>query len=133
MSQENVELVRAAYEAFERGDFDGMVADFAPTFEYVPTGMIPGVAGTYRGPEGLREFLRWMWEEFDGPRIEMHELTAAGDQVLTSVTLRGRGKQSGVDASWDVWHLWTIQDGKVLHGQAFNGRNDALEAAELPE
>jgi ketosteroid isomerase-like protein len=47
MSQENVELVRRAYEEFNRGDSKGMVADFAPAFEYVSTGAIPGVRGVY--------------------------------------------------------------------------------------
>ena len=36
MSQENVEIMRRAYAAFNRGDIDGMVADVAPDFEYVP-------------------------------------------------------------------------------------------------
>jgi ketosteroid isomerase-like protein len=49
MSEENVEVVRRGYEALNRGDFDGMVADFAPTFEYVATGAIPGFASVYRG------------------------------------------------------------------------------------
>jgi ketosteroid isomerase-like protein len=30
MSGENVELVRRAYEAFNRSDIDGVVADLAP-------------------------------------------------------------------------------------------------------
>jgi ketosteroid isomerase-like protein len=133
MSLENVEMAQRAYEALERGDFDGMMSDLAPSFEYVTTGAIPGVTGAYRGREGLREFLRWMWDEFDSPRIEVHGLTDAGDQVLASVTLRGRGKQSGIEASWDVWHLWTMQDGKVVHGQAFASREEAFEAAGLSE
>jgi ketosteroid isomerase-like protein len=133
MSRENVEMAQRAYEALERGDFDGMMSDLAPSFEYVTTGAIPGVTGAYRGPEGLREFLRWMWDEFDSPRIEVHDLTDAGDRVLASVTLRGRGKQSGVEANWGVWHLWTMQDGKVVHGQAFASREEALEAAGLAE
>ncbi len=50
MSRENVEMARRAYEAFNRGDREGMVADFAPNFEYVTTGTIPGARGAYRGP-----------------------------------------------------------------------------------
>jgi ketosteroid isomerase-like protein len=38
MSEENVEIVRRGYEAFSRGDLEGMVADFAPTFEYASMG-----------------------------------------------------------------------------------------------
>jgi hypothetical protein len=35
MSQENVEIVRRGYEAFNRGDIDGVVGLLAPAFEYV--------------------------------------------------------------------------------------------------
>jgi uncharacterized protein len=133
MSQENVELARRAYEAFNRGDLDGLVADFAPTFEYVTTGAIPGAGGVYRGPERYKEFVGWLGSEFESARVEVRELIEAGDQVLASVTLRGRGKQSGVEASWDVSHLWTVQDGKVVHGKAFTDRDEALKAAGLSE
>ena len=46
MSQENVEKVQRAYEAFNRGDSEGMVANIAPDFEYVATGTVPGVRGS---------------------------------------------------------------------------------------
>jgi ketosteroid isomerase-like protein len=74
-----------------------------------------------------------MREEFYDARIEIHELIEVGDQVLAEVTLKGRGKQSGVETSWDVWHLWTMQDGKVVRGQGFARRDEALEAAGLQE
>ena len=68
MSQENVEVVRRAYEAFSRGNREGMVADLAPTFEYVPTGLIPGFnRDVYQGPEGWLEFVGWMQSEFESP------------------------------------------------------------------
>ena len=57
----------------------------------------------------------------------------AGDQVLVSATFQGRGKQSGVETAWDVWQLWTVQHGKVVHGQGFMSRAEALEAVGLSE
>jgi hypothetical protein len=53
--------------------------------------------------------------------------------VLAAVTLRGRGKQSGVETSWALWHVWTLQDGKVVRGQAFTNRDEAVKAAGLSE
>jgi ketosteroid isomerase-like protein len=117
MSQENVEAIRRAYEAYNRET----------------TGAVPGTRSVYRGPEGWREFAGWMREEFYDARIEIHELTEAGDQVLAEVTLQGRGKQSGVETRWALWHLWTVQDGKVVRGQALTRRDEALEAAGLSE
>jgi ketosteroid isomerase-like protein len=87
----------------------------------------------YRGPEGLKRFLGWLVDEFDDARIEINELIEAGDHVLAEVTVRGRGKQSGGEVSWDVWHLWTVQGGKVIHGQGFTNRDEAVEAAGLSE
>lgn len=133
MSEESAAIARRAYEAFNRGDQQAMVADLAPNFEYATTGAIPGMTGVYRGVEGILGFLEWMRSEFERPRIEVNELVDAGDQVVAAVTLRGRGKQSGVEASWDVWHVWTMEDGKVVHGQAFTSREEALEAAGLSE
>jgi ketosteroid isomerase-like protein len=133
MSQENVEIVRQAYEAFNRRDSEGMVADFADGFEYVSTGALPDARGVYRGPEGWTDFVGWLRSEFESPRVEINDLSEAGDQVLAAVTLRGRGKQSGVDTSWDVWHLWTVQDSKLARGHGFTSKTDALEAAGLRE
>lgn len=133
MSEESAAIARRAYEAFNRGDQQAMVADLAPNFEYATTGAIPGMTGVYRGVEGILGFLEWMRSEFERPRIEVNELVDAGDQVVAAVTLRGRGKQSGVEASWDVWHVWTMEQGKVVHGQAFTSREEALEAAGLSE
>ena len=126
-------MARRAYEAFNRGDVAGMVADIASEFEFVTTGTVPGMTGVYRGAEGMMEFLEWLRGEFDSPSVEVRELIEEGDQVLAAVTLRGSGKQSGVEASWDLWHLWTYRHGKVVRGQAFTSTDDALEAAGLSE
>jgi hypothetical protein len=132
MSPENVEIVRRAYAAFNRGDIDGMVADVALDFEYVPAaGVIPGVMGVYRGPEGLKRWRGAFWDEFDDAHIEVHEFVDAGDQVLATDTVQGRGKQSGAEGSWTIWELWTVREGKLVHGQGLTSREEALEAAGL--
>ena len=133
MSEENVELVRRAFEAFNRGDHDAAFADLAPEFEYVPSGAIPGVTGIHRGPEGFRSFTRWLLDQFDDARVEVNEIFAEGDRVIVSATNRGRGKRSGIDSSWQVWQVFTLRDGKAVRGEAFTSKEDALEAAGLPE
>lgn len=131
MSEENAEIIRRAAEASDRGDFDAVVADFAPDFEYVSSGAIPGIEPLYRGPEGFKRFLHWLWDEFDEPHVEVDELIGNEDQVLLAERLRGRGKRSGAEASWFVWQVFTLRDGKVVRGQGFTDRTEALEAAGL--
>jgi ketosteroid isomerase-like protein len=111
-----------------------VVADLAPDFEYVASGAVPGAGGVFRGTDGLRRFMEAFWGEFDDTRIEVHEFIDAGDQVVVSSTLQGRGKQSGAEATWNnVPQVWNLRDGKVVHGQGFMSRHDALEAAGLSE
>jgi len=134
MSQENVELIRSGYEAFNRGDIDGVVTALAaPDCEFITAGRLPGVEDVYRGPEGFRRFVSFFWETFDDAQVEVHELIDAGDQLLATVTNHGRGKQSGADVHWTTWNVWTIRDGKVVRGQAFTSREEALEGAGLSE
>ena len=128
-----MEIVRRAFEAYNRGDLDTAVADFAPDSEYIASGAIPGGGGVFRGPEGYKRFVGWLREEFDQAGVEVDAITDAGDRVLVSVTTRGRGKQSGVEASWDVWQVWTLRDGKIVTGVGFTDRDEALEAAGLSE
>lgn len=126
-------MVRRAYEAFNRGDRETMIADLDPSFEYVPTGVLPDTVSVARGPEGYVEFAGWLWDQFDDVRVELNELMDADDKVVAAVTLRGRGRQSGVETSWHLWHVWTFRQAKVVHGRAFTDRAEALEAARLSE
>jgi ketosteroid isomerase-like protein len=127
----NVEILRRAYEGFNRGELEEAAVVIAPDCEYVTTGIVPGSAGVHRGPEGYVRFVRWIQDEFDDAQVEAHELIDAGEYVVAALTISGSGKQSGAPASWDVWQVWRFRDGLAVHGQAFTSREDAFEAAEL--
>ena len=136
MSQENVEVVRRIYEAYNRGDIEGMLAlaDPPPEFEFVPSGvLIPDLSRVQRGPEGLRRLAEVFSGEFDALQMEIQELIDAGDQVYSSFTLQGRGKQSGVETTFDGWLVWTVRDGRIARLLGFTDRDPALEAAGLSE
>jgi ketosteroid isomerase-like protein len=136
MSEVNVELLRRMFEAINRGDIEGAIAlaDPPPEFEFVPSGtLIPDLASVQRGAEGFRRTVEVFPREFDDIRVEIHELTDAEDQVFTSFTLRGRGKHSGVETTWDALSVWTVRDGRIVRWLGFTDRDAALEAAGLSE
>jgi ketosteroid isomerase-like protein len=127
----NVDIVREAYDAVNQGDLDMAVSCIAPDMEYVASGAVPGATGVFMGPEGVKEFIAGLYEEFDEPRADVSELLDAGDRVVVSATARGRGKLSGVETTWDTWQLWTVRNGKLVRGQGFTSREEALAAAGL--
>jgi len=126
-------MLRRGFDAYNRGDLDAAVADFASDCEYVTSGALPGSRGVYQGPEGYKQFSGWLRDEFEDARLDVNDVIDAGDRVLASLTLRGRGRQSGAATSWDVWQVWTIRDGRIVRGQAFTDETEALEAAGLRE
>ena len=52
MSQENVELVKRAIDAFNRRDVDGIVECVNPDVEWFPAMPVTFGGGAFRGPEG---------------------------------------------------------------------------------
>ena len=54
MSEENLEITRRAYEAFNRRDFEALVAIWDPNIEWHQFTQFPD-RGVYRGVEEVRD------------------------------------------------------------------------------
>jgi ketosteroid isomerase-like protein len=128
MSQENVELVRQAFEQFLRtGEQLWEVLD--PEVE-VYDHDIPD-AGSYRGHEG---YLRWLedWgEAWDDFSIEGERWIDAGDKVVFIFQLTARGRGSGVVVKRRDAMVWTARGHKMVRVDYYNNEAEALEAAGL--
>ena len=132
MSQENVDLVRRAYEAFLGGDFAATLAKWHPDVEIdgrnLPDGRV------YRGHDGILEHVTsWanMWEDW---RVELDRFIDAGDDRVVVLTHeRGRNKATGMELDALHAELYTVRDGQIVRWQGFSVRAEALEAAGLRE
>jgi ketosteroid isomerase-like protein len=133
MSRENVEIVRRAFEAFDRADLEGMLGYIAPEFEFHTSGRFADTEAVYRGRQGWTDFwniFRAAWEHIT---ISIERIEDLDDRVLILGTFHGRGRESGVEITGDAAWLLTIRGGMVLHGRAFAGWDEGLEAAGLRE
>jgi uncharacterized protein len=129
MSQENVEVVRQAWEAYVRRDNEAAFALYDPEIEIDLTASRVVTARAYSGLEGVREFFRDWHAAFAGVNSEVEEWIDAGERVIAMVRSYGRGKRSGVPVDMLEAHLWTVRDGKLRRLQTFPTKADALEAA----
>jgi ketosteroid isomerase-like protein len=89
MSQENVEIVRAALDAYNQGDFEGALSFAAPdcTFDWSRS------IGPQRGVYGIDELSKFnIAEQFESTRNEPREFIEAGDQVITPIVGHFRGR-----------------------------------------
>jgi uncharacterized protein len=131
MSQENVEIVRRMFAAFNGGDVETVVAAFAEDCElHEPHEMPDTPAEGFRGHHGIREWMANL-RETGGVQFEPTSLTSHGDVVFSEWTGRGLGQASGAPISWTTFATVHLRDGRIVRLQAFLDRDEALEAAGL--
>ena len=130
MSQQNMELVREAFERFSTtGEFaaDRATEDFVwdmSNFHGWPEQRI------YEGAEGVGTFLAgWVgaWAEWN---LELEELHDAGDSVVAFMYQRGTSNE-GVPVEMSFAQVWTIRDGKQARMEMYSDRREALVAVGL--
>jgi ketosteroid isomerase-like protein len=94
MTQENVAVVRRAWEAWERGDIEGLFALYDPEIVWDMSHYDDVIGGVFRGHEGVRRFFRQWLEPFETYRARAENFIDAGDNVVVEVRQGGRGKAS---------------------------------------
>jgi ketosteroid isomerase-like protein len=136
MSQENLELVRRAFEEFNRGGVEAMVDTFwhpQIVYDMTPAG-IPGF-GVYTGYEEVRGlFADWFAAfEFDEWQLEVDELFDRDERVVVMARQHGPGSSSGADVGLKFVQVLTLSPGKIVRVDNYLDRGQALEAAGLSE
>jgi ketosteroid isomerase-like protein len=139
MTQENVELVRRAYEelqaGLERGD-PGAIFDLefvADDYEWIVTQPLEG-RSVWRGREGVVEFLRVWAEQFDDWSFQVADLIdASDDRVVALMHQSATGKESRVPVEWDSGVVSELRDGRIIRARNYRSQAEALKAAGLRE
>ena len=131
MSQENVEIVKAWYEAFNRDDWDAMVKDAAPGFVVDFSRAVGPWRGVF-GPDQARQVTEEIRETFESARLESHEFIEAGDLVVVPWAMHGRGRD-GIELVARFTFVFTIRNGAIERITLYQEREEALEAVGLSE
>jgi ketosteroid isomerase-like protein len=131
MSQENVEIVKAWYDAYNREDWDALIKDAAPGFELDFSRSVGPLAGVFGLDQAMR-LLKEFREAWESARMEPHEFIEAGDHVVTPGTqhLKGRG---GIEVVVRGAYVWTIRNGAIERMVMYQDKEDALEDLGLSE
>ena len=135
MSEENVEIVRAAWKALERRDMEALFAFYDRAIVWDQTRAGPsGLASEYHGHGGVRQFFRAWLEPFESYHGHAQQFIDAGQVVVVCARQGGRGKQSGVEVEMaSFWQVYRVENGLIVRIDVFNDEQDALRAAGLKE
>ena len=141
MSQQNVEIVRQGFDAFNafmRGESaeKALAAFVDPEFEYdwpaerdwpEPDHSRRGVPLAFAFIKRVQSaLLDVVWEPLEF-------IEAPDNRVLAQVRQRGRDRESGVPVEVQLFHVVTLRDGRVRKLEFLRHRADALEAAGLSD
>jgi ketosteroid isomerase-like protein len=131
MSQPNVEIVRRAFDSFNRRELATAEEAFDPDAEWIPY-LAALEEAAYRGRNEIAAMWRDVLRDFPDFRIEQMEVvTAREDTVVVEVEFQGMGRASGADVRTTVFQAATFRDGKVTRVEGFRDRAEALEAVAL--
>jgi ketosteroid isomerase-like protein len=133
MSRENVEAVRGAFDAWNRGDLERLQEYLSPEWEWHPARLFPGTDAVYRGKEGMTRFWNSFREPWESIRIEVERIEDLGDQVLALMMFYGKGKGSGVEVTTEYANVCTFRDGLITYQVGYGDWKSALEAVGLRE
>jgi uncharacterized protein len=112
--QDNVAVVRRAYENFKTGDINALLEQLTEDVDWrLPE--IAGVpyAGARRGRGAVSEFFTSLGDAQDTLSFEPREFVAQGDKVVALGTYNWRVKRTGREYGGDWAHVFTVRDGKV--------------------
>ena len=123
-----MEIVREAWDAYSRGDYD-RIAGFHDPHIVVVT-LEDGVV--YGNDAVLVNYERWS-EAWEWAETTLEEVIGHGDRVFLAARFQARGRGSGVEIDNRLYEVFTLRDGKVLRIDEYEHRAEALEAAGLSE
>jgi ketosteroid isomerase-like protein len=131
----NAQLVREIYRRLAERDDEFFFGALSPEIEWDelggPGGPVFPDGQVVRGVPALREFLRnWVgaWETI---AWEPSDFVEAGDAVVVTVTIRGRGRHTGLEVEHARHQVWVVKSGRVVRFKSYLTRDEAVQAVGL--
>ncbi|HLM31137.1 MAG TPA: nuclear transport factor 2 family protein [Solirubrobacterales bacterium] len=130
MSQENIDVSVAAFDAWNRGDYEAWIEAFDSDCEFWPLrAQLEG--RPYRGHAGLRAFVPELINDWDGVQFSLDEIRDRGDLVVGRAHFRGRGRVSGAELDLAIGVVAIVRAGKIVQARMYSDPAEAFEAAGL--
>jgi ketosteroid isomerase-like protein len=131
MSQENVDVIRAAYEAWNAGDTNA-VRDLHHPNVIARYGAAWPEAGPFVGRDAVVRQIEELRETWDTSKAEaVTDFIDAGDRVVAEFVWRGTGR--GPAFEFEGAAVYTMRDGMIFEIEYFGNLAEALNAVGLSE
>jgi ketosteroid isomerase-like protein len=132
ISEENIEVVLAIYQAWRRGDALAASGLLDPGIEWLnPDAAVDD--GAHQGLDNFMATAESITDALDDVDIELERLIEVGNDVVVVGVMRARVRGSDTELRRRQGYVWTIRNGRAVRFQWFNNPREAFEAAGLNE
>jgi uncharacterized protein len=133
MNESNADLVRQRFGPMRDGDVEALLPLIHPEFEVTTPPALAAEPDTYRGREGIRRYFESFYESMDRVSFEPDDFIAVGERVVVPVTLRARGRTTGIETAQRVVQVWELRDEKAYRIEVYATLEEAMDAARSAE
>jgi ketosteroid isomerase-like protein len=134
MSQENIELVQSALDAWNRGEFEAFADQVAEDVAWLEvSGRPEGEPSERLGRDRLQQSLESLFEAWESYRVEIDWISEVEDRVVAVVREVARGRASGVEIDGRWGYLITVENGQLVRIEAYRDAALALRMAGVRE
>jgi ketosteroid isomerase-like protein/rhodanese-related sulfurtransferase len=130
MSEEDLEIVRRAYEAYAKGDLATARQAYSEDTVWDVTRFRPD-EGIHRGKEDLAGYIRSWRETWAEHSFSLEQALDAGDRVVAVIVESGTGKGSGAPVTIRYGQVIKVSGGKIAETIVYRDVDEALEVAGL--
>jgi ketosteroid isomerase-like protein len=130
MADENIEIVRRGYAAWNGGDLAAVLELVDPSFEWHEASEVPGGVHVYTR-EQFESYLRSLGRHWQSFRFEPQELREAGDLVVADVLELARGRASGAEVTQRFVHVWTMRARRACRMKAYLDKREAMRESGI--
>jgi hypothetical protein len=132
MSEENVELVRRYYAAWNAGGLDAARMFWSDDFEWHDAPGMPD-AGVYRGAEASAAHFRDLNEVLGTMNVHLDRVLSANDEVFVLLHVHLDAPRGELALEGPIFETVRVQEGKISRIRLFLDEQTALKAAGLSE
>jgi ketosteroid isomerase-like protein len=132
MSQENVEVVKAFFEAYNARNIEAVDRLLHPEAEITTLSTRAGMPDHWRQGTTKRYFEQ-LDEAWTDLRIEVEDYCELGELVVALGVLRGAGMSSHVEVARDFATVFVVRNSQIVVLDTYDNWNAGLEAAGLRE
>jgi ketosteroid isomerase-like protein len=133
MSQEDVEVVREIFEAFNSEDIDLILSFTHSDFDVEVPPDLSAEPDTYRGQDGMRRYWDSFRDAMEEIRFQPERFWDAGEAVVVAMHITAKGRRTAIPVEQRLAGVWTICDRKAIRVRVYASLSEALQAVGLTE